>query len=92
MNVQLADAPVEDRAPSHRDRERGQVAWHLPLCGGEHMLAAHPTSRAARGYARRQPESAVLYGVVRDHLPTLLGAATLDAAAWVRAVAGCRPS
>ena len=36
------------------------------------MLAAHPTSTAARGYTRRQPESTVLYGIVRDHLPTLL--------------------
>jgi hypothetical protein len=36
------------------------------------MLAAHLTSTAARGYTRRQPESTVLYGIVRDHLPTLL--------------------
>jgi hypothetical protein len=36
------------------------------------MLAAHPTSTAARGYTRRQPESTVLYGIFRDHLPTLL--------------------
>ena len=36
------------------------------------MLAAHPTSTAARGYARRQPETTVLCGVVRDRLPTLL--------------------
>jgi hypothetical protein len=36
------------------------------------MLAAHHTSTAARGYARRQPETTVLYRVVRDHLPTLL--------------------
>ena len=36
------------------------------------MLAAHHTSTAARGYARRQPETTVLYRVVRDHLPALL--------------------
>jgi hypothetical protein len=27
---------------------------------------------ATRGYARRQPEDTVLYGVVQDHLATLL--------------------
>jgi hypothetical protein len=36
------------------------------------MLAAYNSSTAARGYVRRQPESTVLYGVVRDHLPALL--------------------
>jgi ribosomal protein S27E len=37
------------------------------------MLAAHDTSTATRGsYARRQPETTVLYRVVRDLLPALL--------------------
>jgi hypothetical protein len=36
------------------------------------MLAAHYTSTTSRGYTRRQPETTVLYGIVRDHLPTLL--------------------
>jgi len=36
------------------------------------MLAAHDTSTVSRGDARRQPETTVLYRVVRDHLPTLL--------------------
>ena len=47
------------------------MAWYLPLAAAN-MLAAHPTSTAARGYARRQPESTVLYGIVRDHRPTWL--------------------
>ena len=36
------------------------------------MLAHHHSPTTARGYARRQPETTVLYGVVRDHLATLL--------------------
>ena len=43
------------------------------------MLAAHHTSTAACGYARRQPETTVLYRVVRDHLPTLLDQALFGA-------------
>jgi hypothetical protein len=39
------------------------------------MLAvhhAHATPTATRGYARRQPEDTVLYGVVQDHVAALL--------------------
>jgi hypothetical protein len=36
------------------------------------MHANHVSPTAARGYVRRQPETTVLYGVVRDHLPALL--------------------
>jgi len=42
------------------------------------MLAvhhAHATPAATRGYTRRQPEDTVLYGVVQDHLATLLDTA-----------------
>jgi hypothetical protein len=42
------------------------------------MLAvhhAHATPTATRGYARRQPEDTVLYGVVPDHVATLLDTA-----------------
>jgi Transposase zinc-binding domain len=35
------------------------------------MHADHDSSTAVRHYVRRQPESTVLYGVVRDHLPAL---------------------
>ncbi len=36
------------------------------------MFAAQPSPTPARAYARRQPEDSTLYGVVRDHLPSLL--------------------
>ncbi|MBC8073292.1 MAG: hypothetical protein IAG13_33530 [Deltaproteobacteria bacterium] len=36
------------------------------------VLAAHHTSTIARGYTRRQPETTMLYSVVRNHLPHLL--------------------
>ena len=36
------------------------------------MLPDHGPPTAARGYVRREPETTVLYGVVRDHLATLL--------------------
>jgi len=36
------------------------------------MHADHVSSAAARGYSRRQPETTVLYAIVRDHLPALL--------------------
>jgi len=36
------------------------------------MLAAQLSPTPARAYARRQPEDATLYGVVRDHLPAVL--------------------
>jgi hypothetical protein len=36
------------------------------------MFAAQLSPTTARTYARRQPEDGTLYGVVRDHLPSLL--------------------
>jgi hypothetical protein len=37
--------------------------------------STHITPATPRGYARRQPEDTVLYGVVQDHLATLLDTA-----------------
>jgi hypothetical protein len=71
MNVQPADARVGDRAQATEIVRAAR--WHgTCLSAAANMLAAHPTSTAARGYARRQPETTVHYGVVHDHLPTLL--------------------
>ena len=36
------------------------------------MSAAKVSSATTRAYVRRQPETTVLYGVVREHLPTVL--------------------
>jgi hypothetical protein len=47
------------------------MAWSVPVPAAN-VRAAHHTSTTSRGYTRRQPETTVLYGVVHDHLPTLL--------------------
>jgi len=36
------------------------------------MLADHSSPTTIHAYARRQPETTVLYGVVREHLATLI--------------------
>jgi hypothetical protein len=48
-----------------------------PAFVSTNMHAGHSThiTPATRGYARRQPEGTVLYGVVQDHLATLLDTA-----------------
>ena len=47
--------------------------WHgTCLSLSANMLAAHSSPTTIHGYARRQPETTVLYGVVHDHLATLL--------------------
>jgi hypothetical protein len=45
------------------------------LCGSATMTTSHAAPTTARGYARREPETTVLYRVVRDHLETLLDTA-----------------
>jgi Putative transposase/Transposase zinc-binding domain len=75
-NVQPANTARQIELPTNRDRLHVHVAWHLlrpPTMLAVHH--AHATPTATRGYARRHPEDTVLYGVVQDHLATLLDTA-----------------
>jgi len=67
-SVRLTDAAPDIARPSHQDNR--VAAWHdICLFATSMFTTAAPSTTT---YARRQPETTVLYEVVRDHFASLL--------------------